>query len=298
MASYQYVYHMDGVSKAYPGGKKVFENIRLNFLPGVKIGVVGVNGAGKSTLLKVMAGIDKDFQGEAWAAKGAKVAIFDRNQEQGEKVASEIGGVFCECDVTSDEKVAAAFEQARAAHGQERVLVNCAGVANAVKTVGRDRETKEVKKYPLHQFELVIGINLIGTFRCIAHSAAGMVDAEPGEDGEKGVIINTASVSGVYGNVGQTNYAAAKAGVIGMTKTWAKELGTKGITVNAVAPGFIETEMTAKVPEKVLAKIRERIPLRRLGKPEDVANVYVFLASDASDYLNGAVLHVDGGIAL
>src|SRR5688572_30580445 len=142
----------------------------------------------------------------ALAGKGAKVAIFDRDADRGEKVAAELGGIFCECDVTSDDKVAAAFEKARAAHGQERVLVNCAGVANAVKTVGRDKETKAVKKYPLHQFELVIGINLVGTFRCIAHSAAGMVDAEPGEDGEKGVIINTASVAAEDGQIGQAAY--------------------------------------------------------------------------------------------
>ena len=107
----------------------------------------------------------------ALAAKGAKVAIFDRDSDKGEKVAAEIGGIFCEVDVMSDEKVGAAFEKARAAHGQERILVNCAGVANAVKTVGKDKATGELKKYPMHQFELAIGINLVGTFRCISHSA-------------------------------------------------------------------------------------------------------------------------------
>jgi NAD(P)-dependent dehydrogenase (short-subunit alcohol dehydrogenase family) len=115
----------------------------------------------------------------ALAAKGAKVAIFDRDADKGERVAVEIGGVFCEVDVTSDEKVVAAFEKARAAHGQERILVNCAGVANAAKTVGRDKETKEPKFYPLVQFELAIQINLIGTFRCIANSAFGMVNLDP-----------------------------------------------------------------------------------------------------------------------
>ena len=119
------------------------------------------------------------------AKRGAKVAVFDRDVEKGEKVASEIGGVFCEVDVTSDEKVAAAFAKAREAHGQERVLVNCAGVANAAKTVGRDKETKEPKFYPMVQFELAIQINLIGTFRVLAASAAGMADLEPMEDGRR-----------------------------------------------------------------------------------------------------------------
>src|SRR6187399_62494 len=119
----------------------------------------------------------------ALAAKGARVAVFDRDADRGEKVATEIGGIFCEVDVTSDEKVADAFEKARAAHGQERVLVNCAGVANAAKTVARDKETKAPKMYPMQQFELVVGINLIGSFRCISHSAFGMVSADPLEDG-------------------------------------------------------------------------------------------------------------------
>src|SRR4026209_1953595 len=129
------------------------------------------------------------------ARRGAKVAVFDRDADKGGKVASEIGGIFCEVDVTSDEKVAAAFARAREAHGQERVLVNCAGVANAAKTVARDKETKAAKFYPMQQFELAIQINLIGSFRCISHSALGMVDLEPGADGEKGVIIDTASVA-------------------------------------------------------------------------------------------------------
>ncbi|MEO7505066.1 MAG: SDR family NAD(P)-dependent oxidoreductase, partial [Sphingomicrobium sp.] len=123
----------------------------------------------------------------ALAAKGAKVAVFDRDGDKGEKVAAEIGGIFCEVDVMSDDKVAAAFEKARAAHGQERILVNCAGVANAVKTVGRDKETKEPKLYPMNQFELAIGINLVGTFRCISRSAYGMVGLDPvSDEGERG----------------------------------------------------------------------------------------------------------------
>jgi NAD(P)-dependent dehydrogenase (short-subunit alcohol dehydrogenase family) len=139
----------------------------------------------------------------ALADRGAKVAIFDRDAERGEKVAGEIGGIFCEVDVTSDEKVAAAFAKARQTHGQERILVNCAGVATAAKTVGRDKETKAAKLYPMQQFELTIQINLIGTFRCIANAALGMVDLEPLGDGERGVIINTASVAAEDGQIGQ-----------------------------------------------------------------------------------------------
>src|SRR5215217_9097373 len=129
----------------------------------------------------------------ALAARGAKVDVFDRDVARGEQVAGEIGGIFCEVDVTSDDKVAAAFAKAREVHGQERVLVNCAGVANAAKTVARDKETKAARPYPMQQFELAIQINLIGTFRCLANSALGMVGLDAGTDGEKGVIIDTAS---------------------------------------------------------------------------------------------------------
>src|SRR3989337_62049 len=137
------------------------------------------------------------------ARRGAKVAVFDRDADKGEQVAAAIGGIFCEADVTSDEKVAAAFAKAREAHGQERVLVNCAGVANAAKTVGRDKETKAPKFYPMMQFELAIQINLIGTFRCIAHSAFGMVGLDPLDDGAGGCIVNTASVAAQDGPMGQ-----------------------------------------------------------------------------------------------
>jgi NAD(P)-dependent dehydrogenase (short-subunit alcohol dehydrogenase family) len=157
----------------------------------------------------------------ALAARGAKVAVFDRDAERGNKVAGEIGGIFCEVDVTSDEKVAAAFAKARGAHGQERILVNCAGIANAAKTVARDKETKAAKLYPMQQFELAIQINLIGTFRNIAHSALGMVDLEPLADGEKGVIINTASVAAEDGQIGQAAYSASKGGVLAMGRAGA-----------------------------------------------------------------------------
>jgi NAD(P)-dependent dehydrogenase (short-subunit alcohol dehydrogenase family) len=139
----------------------------------------------------------------AFAARGVRVAVFDRDREKGERVAADIGGIFAEVDVTSDEAVAAGFAKAREAHGQERICVNCAGVANAAKTVGRDKATGEAKPYPIAQFELVIRINLIGTFRVLAQSALGMVGLEPLEDGEKGLIVNTASVAAQDGQIGQ-----------------------------------------------------------------------------------------------
>ncbi|WP_294173221.1 SDR family oxidoreductase [uncultured Sphingomonas sp.] len=233
----------------------------------------------------------------ALAAKGAKVAVFDRDQERGEKVADEIGGIFCECDVTSEEKVAAAFAKAREAHGQERVLVNCAGVANAVKTVGRDKETKAVKQYPMHQFELVIGINLIGTFRCISHSAAGMVDAEPLEDGEKGVIINTASVAAEDGQIGQAAYSASKGGVLAMTLPIARDLMNEGVRVNTILPGVFKTPMVAMMPSQVQDALAAQVPFpKRLGRPEEYAELAVFMIE--SGYLNAEHVRLDGGIRM
>ena len=233
----------------------------------------------------------------ALAAKGAKVAVFDRDQERGEKVATEIGGIFCECDVTSEEKVAAAFAKAREAHGQERVLVNCAGVANAVKTVGRDKETKAVKQYPMHQFELVIGINLIGTFRCISHSAAGMVDAEPLTDGEKGVIINTASVAAEDGQIGQAAYSASKGGVLAMTLPIARDLMNEGVRVNTILPGVFKTPMVAMMPQQVQDALAAQVPFpKRLGSPEEYAQLAVFMIE--SGYLNAEHVRLDGGIRM
>jgi NAD(P)-dependent dehydrogenase (short-subunit alcohol dehydrogenase family) len=233
----------------------------------------------------------------ALAAKGAKVAVFDRDQERGEKVAQEIGGVFCECDVTSEETVAAAFAKAREAHGQERVLVNCAGVANAVKTVGRDKETKAVKQYPMHQFELVIGINLIGTFRCISHSASGMVDAEPLEDGEKGVIINTASVAAEDGQIGQAAYSASKGGVLAMTLPIARDLMNEGVRVNTILPGVFKTPMVAMMPPQVQDALAAQVPFpKRLGRPDEYAQLAVFMIE--SGYLNAEHVRLDGGIRM
>ena len=231
------------------------------------------------------------------AAKGARVAIFDRDVERGEKVAAEIGGIFCEVDVTSDEKVGAAFDKARAAHGQERILVNCAGVANAVKTVGRDKETKAPKRYPMNQFELAIAINLIGSFRCIAFSAYGMVGLDPLEDGERGCIINTASVAAEDGQIGQAAYAASKGGVLAMALPIARDLMNDGIRVNTILPGVFKTPMVAMMPQQVQDALGAQVPFpKRLGNAEEYARLACFIAE--TPYLNAESIRLDGGIRM
>jgi NAD(P)-dependent dehydrogenase (short-subunit alcohol dehydrogenase family) len=231
------------------------------------------------------------------ARRGAKVAVFDRDSARGEQVAADIGGVFCEVDVTSDEKVAAAFAKAREAHGQERILVNCAGVANAAKTVSRDKETKAARAYPMQQFELAIQINLIGTFRCIANSAFGMVDLEPLEDGEKGVIINTASVAAEDGQIGQAAYSASKGGVLAMTLPIARDLMNEGVRVNTILPGVFKTPMVAMMPPNVQDALGAQVPFpKRLGKAEEYADLALFLIENP--YMNAASVRLDGGIRM
>jgi NAD(P)-dependent dehydrogenase (short-subunit alcohol dehydrogenase family) len=231
------------------------------------------------------------------ARRGAKVAVLDRDAQRGEQVASEIGGVFCEVDVTSDEKVKAAFEKARAAHGQERILVNCAGVANAAKTVARDKETKAAKLYPMQQFELAIQINLIGTFRCIATSALGMVDLEAMADGEKGVIINTASVAAEDGQIGQAAYSASKGGVLAMALPIARDLMNEGVRVNTILPGVFKTPMVAMMPPNVQEALGAQVPFpKRLGEADEYARLACFMIENV--YINAAAVRLDGGIRM
>ncbi|MEH7179090.1 3-oxoacyl-ACP reductase FabG [Neobacillus vireti] len=224
---------------------------------------------------------------ELFAKEGAKVAMADFNAEIGEKRAGELREkgyevTFFQVNVTDRSSVDKMVGKVRDTYGNIGVLINNAGIT-------RDAM---LSKMSVEDFRAVMDVNLTGVFHCTQAVLPSMI-----ENG-KGKIINTSSVSGIYGNVGQTNYAASKAGVVGMTKTWAKELGRKGINVNAVAPGFIETGMTAVVPEKIIDQMKQMIPLARLGKPEDIANAYLFLASDESNYINGTVLQVDGGIMM
>lgn len=234
----------------------------------------------------------------ALAAKGVKVALFDMNAERGEEIAAEIGGVFCNVNVTDDASVEAGLAKARDAHGQERVLVNCAGIATAVKTLSRDRETGAIRQHPMEIFERAIGINLIGTFRCIMKSAAGMVDLDPVDDfGARGVIINTASVAAEDGQVGQAAYAASKAGVVGMTLPIARDLMGDGIRVNTILPGIFETPMMKGLPEKAQASLATQVPFpKRLGRAYEYATLALFLIEH--DYMNAEDIRLDGAIRM
>ncbi|WP_374567853.1 3-oxoacyl-ACP reductase FabG [Ideonella sp.] len=222
-----------------------------------------------------------------FAREGAVVVVCDLKQEALDAAVAQClaAGGRAEghlVDVTKREQVDAMVAAVKARHGRIDVLVNNAGIT-------RDARLQKMSQA---QFDAVIDVNLRGVFHCAQAVADTMV-----EQGQ-GVILNASSVVGLYGNFGQTNYAAAKFGVIGFTKTWSRELGPKGVRVNAVAPGFIETPILATIPEKVLGHMREQVPLKRLGRPEEIANVYAFLASDEASYVNGAVLEVSGGMTV
>lgn len=233
----------------------------------------------------------------ALAQVGARVAIFDMNEAAGETVAREIGGIFCKVDVTSDEQVDAAFDKARAAHGQERVLINCAGIANGIKTASRSKGDGRTARFPMKDFERVIQINLLGTFRCIAASAQGMLDLEPLEDGERGVVICTASVAAQDGQMGQAAYSASKAGVLGMTLPIARDLMGEGIRINTILPGLFLTPMMRGLPENVQVALGASVPFpKRLGAPEEYAALALHMIGN--NYLNGESVRLDGAIRL
>lgn len=233
----------------------------------------------------------------ALAAEGARVAIFDLNAEAGEVVAREIGGTFCKVDVTSDAQVDAAFAKARAAHGQERILVNCAGMGIAAKTASRARETGEIRHFPLEDFTKVIQINLIGTFRCIAKAAAGMLTLDPLDDGERGAIVNTASVAAEDGQVGQAAYSASKGGIVGMTLPVARDLMGEGIRVNTILPGIFDTPLMQAVPDAVKSALAASVPFpKRLGLPAEFASLAVEMCRNA--YFNGEHVRLDGAIRM
>lgn len=241
-----------------------------------KIAVItgGSNGIGKATV-------------EKFAAEGATVVIWDIVEEKGREVAKSMQAngqnvYFQKVNTASFEEVENAVKEAVNTHKRIDILVNNAGIT-------RD---STLLKMTQEQWQQVIDINLNGVYNCTRAIAPVMT-----ENGF-GVILNASSVVGLYGNFGQTNYSATKAGVIAMTKTWARELGRKGVRVNAVAPGFILTDMVKAMPEEVLAKMAAKVPLQKLGEPEDIANIYAFLASDQAKYISGATISVDGGITL
>ncbi|WP_232494097.1 SDR family oxidoreductase [Novosphingobium kaempferiae] len=234
----------------------------------------------------------------ALADKGVKIAIFDLNADAGEALATEIGGLFCSVNVTDEDSVVAGFAKARAAHGQERVLVNCAGIAPAAKTVSKNRETGEPRAHDMALFEKAIAINLVGTFRCISKAAAGMATLEPFDDaGSRGAIVNTASVAAQDGQIGQAAYAASKGGVLAMTLPVARDLMGDGIRVNTILPGIFETPMMAGMPQQVQDALAAMVPFpKRLGKPEEYAKLALFMIEH--DYLNGESIRLDGAIRM
>lgn len=234
----------------------------------------------------------------ALASFGVKVALFDLNQERGQALADQLGGVFCKVDVTSDAEVDAAFARARAAIGQERILVNCAGIGNAFKTASRKKDGGGIEHFPLDAFEKIIQVNLIGSFRCIAKSAAGMLTLEPvDEHGERGAIVNTASVAAQDGQIGQAAYSASKAGVVGMTLPIARDLSAEGIRVNTILPGLFDTPLLRAAPEKVRQALAASVPFpKRLGAPLEFASLVVEMCRNG--YFNGESVRLDGAIRM
>jgi 3-oxoacyl-[acyl-carrier protein] reductase len=222
-----------------------------------------------------------------FAQEGAIVIVCDVKQAAVDEAVAQCLATGAQAlgfvmDVTQRVMVDATVKAVLDKFGRIDVLVNNAGIT----------QDARLQKMTLEQFDRVIDVNLRGVFHCTQAVTDAMVAQG------SGVILNASSVVGIYGNFGQTNYAATKFGVIGFTKTWSRELGPKGIRVNAVAPGFIATPILSTIPEKVIHEMRDRVPLKRLGQPEDIANVYAFLASDEASYINGTVIEVAGGLTL
>ena len=234
----------------------------------------------------------------ALAQHGAKVAIFDLNREKGEGLAAELGATFCEVDITSDASVDAGFAKARAVNGQERILVNCAGRGNTFKTAQVSREPGEISHFPIDQFEKIVLLNLVGTFRCVAKSAAGMLSLEPAnEDGERGVIVNTASVAAVDGQAGQAAYASSKAGIVGLTLPIARDLRRNGIRCNTILPGIMDTPLFATARPELRKQLGDSVPFpQRMGKPEEFASLAIEMCRNS--YFNGEHVRLDGAIRM
>ncbi len=241
-----------------------------------KIAIItgGAQGIGKATVLK-------------FAEEGATIILWDVNEEKGKALvdelkAKEIKAHFTKVDVTKLDSTEKAAKEAVERFSTIDILINNAGIT-------RDAS---LAKMTVEQWQQVLDVNLTGVFNCTKAVIPFMLEKKYGR------IVNTSSVVGLHGNFGQTNYVATKAGIIGMTKVWARELGRKGITVNAVAPGFIATEMVKTVPENILKSLEDKTPLGRLGLPEDIANAYLFLSSEEANFINGITLSVDGGLVV
>ncbi len=232
------------------------------------------------------------------SSRGLKVAIFDMNAERGQQVASETGGLFCNVDVTDAASVDAGLAAARGAHGQERVLVNCAGIAIGAKTAARNRDTGTVSPHDLDAFTRVVTINLIGTFHMCSKSAAGMMDADPvTPDGGRGVMICTSSIAAQDGQIGQVAYSASKGGVAGMTLPMARDLARDGIRVVSIMPGLFYTPMFDGLPEEIRDALGASVPFpTRLGRPDEYALLVRQICEN--DMLNGACIRLDGAVRL
>ena len=219
---------------------------------------------------------------ERFAEEGAKVIIWDLDENKGNVFAERLQATFMKVNTANYAEVETAAKAVNDLHGRIDILINNAGIT-------RD---SSLKKMTIEQWQQVIDVNLSGVFYCAKVISEYMLANGWGR------IVNASSVVGLYGNFGQTNYVATKSAIIGMTKTLARELGKKGITVNAVAPGFIATEMVAAMPENVLDNMKAKVPLARLGEPREIANVYLFLASEEASYINGHTLSADGGMTV
>ncbi|HEY8566214.1 MAG TPA: SDR family NAD(P)-dependent oxidoreductase [Beijerinckiaceae bacterium] len=240
--------------------------------------------------------------GEATARRlaqaGAKVALFDMNGARGEAVAAEIGALFCEVNVTDEASIAAGLAKARAAHGVERVLVNCAGIAPGKRTVSKKRDTGELVAHDLATFRRAVEVNLIGTYAMIAHSAVAMAGLDPvTADGGRGVVVCTASVAAQDGQIGQAAYAASKGGVVGLTLPVARDLSSYGIRVVTILPGLFHTPMFESVPEDIRKALEAGVPFpSRLGRPEEYAKLVASIVDN--DMLNGEVIRLDGALRM
>lgn len=264
----------------------------------MKLGMAGVTGqVGAAVVTGGASGLGAATV-RALAARGVQVAIFDQDESAGEALARELGVLFCAVDVTDEDSVLAGFAKAREVHGQERVLVNCAGIAPAARTVGRDRDSGARKVHSLALYEKVVAVNLVGTFRCCAHSAAGMAGLDPlDESGTRGAIVNTASIAAQDGQVGQCAYASSKGGVAAMTLPLARDLMGDGIRVNAIAPGIFATPMVTAMPQGVQDALAQAVPFpKRLGQPDEFAQAVLFALEN--DYLNGETIRLDGAVRM
>jgi NAD(P)-dependent dehydrogenase (short-subunit alcohol dehydrogenase family) len=234
---------------------------------------------------------------EALAAAGAKIAIFDVNEEAGREVAAAIGGVFCRVDITSEDSVVAGFAEARAAHGQERICVHCAMASRKGKTISRNRETGEFARLSTEDYAFAAQGILVASYRVASLSALGMAVLEPLEDGERGTIVLTASVAAQDAQIGQVAYGSLKAGVVGLVLPMARDLMDLGIRVNAILPGIFDTPLLGRLPQKVLDGLNASVPFpKRLGRPEEYASLAMELVRNA--YFNGQAIRLDGAIRM